>query len=165
MKTTPLESKIAEIVRPVAADLGLEVVSVRLIGEGGGRNLQIMAENPQTRNLGLEDCTKLSKAVSAVLDVEDPIEGAYRLEVSSPGIDRVLTRLQDFDVYNGFEVKIELDSPSSTGQKRFKGRIGGLKGETITIITDQGEIEFPFGIIQKAKLVLTDDLIKATANS
>ena len=165
MKATPLESKIAEIIRPVASDMGLDLVSVKLIGEAGGRNLQIMAENPETRNLGLEACASLSKAISAVLDVEDPIEGAYRLEVSSPGIDRVLTRLKDFETYSGFEAKIELDTPSSTGQKRFKGKIGGLKGETITIVTEQGEVEFTFGSIQKAKLVLTDDLIKATANS
>lgn len=165
MKTTPLESKIAKIIDPVVNDHGLSLVSVKIVGEGGSMNVQIMAENPQTKNLGLEDCTKLSKAVSAVLDVEDPIQGAYRLEISSPGIDRPLTRLADFESFTGFEARVETDMANENGQKRFKGILKGLKGETILMDTEKGAVEIPFGSINKAKLILTDELIKATANN
>ena len=165
MKTTPLESKIANIISPVVNDHGLSLVSVKIVGEGGSTNVQIMAENPATRNLGLEDCTKLSKAVSAVLDVEDPIQGAYRLEVSSPGIDRPLTRLEDFENFVGFEARVETDMPNENGQKRFKGTLKGLNGENILIETELGSFEIAFSSINKAKLLLTDELIKATANT
>lgn len=165
MKTTPLESKIARIINPVVNDQGLELVCVKIVGEGGSLNVQIMAEDPKTKNLGLDECTKLSKAVSAVLDVEDPIQGAYRLEISSPGIDRPLTRLQDFENYTGFEARVETDMPNENGQKRFKGILKGLNGENILIETEQGSAEIPFGSVNKAKLLLTDELIKATANN
>ena len=165
MKTTPLESKIANIISPVVNDHGLSLVSVKIVGEGGSTNVQIMAENPATRNLGLEDCTKLSKAVSAVLDVEDPIEDNYVLEVSSPGIDRPLTRLEDFENFVGFEARVETDMPNENGQKRFKGTLKGLNGENILIETELGSFEIAFSSINKAKLLLTDELIKATANT
>lgn len=165
MKTTPLEARILALTAPVAQDLGLEVVCVRMIGEAGSRNLQIMAENPATRKLGIDECTKLSKAVSAVLDVEDPIEGAYRLEVSSPGIDRPLVRLQDFENYKGYEARLETDMPNANGQKRFRGRIKDVDGEIISVNTEQGEVQIPFGSLSKAKLILTDDLINGTAAS
>src|SRR5688572_7979945 len=126
MKATPLENRIADIVRPAIQDLGLELFCVRIIGEGGSRNVQIMAENPATKKLGIEECTQISKTVSALLDVEDPIDGTYRLEVSSPGIDRLLLTLEDFESYKGFEAKLETDVPSETGQKRFKGVLKGL---------------------------------------
>lgn len=164
MKTTPMESKIAEIVRPVVTDLGLELVCVRIIGEKGGQNVQVMAEDPATKKLGIEDCTKLSKAISTLLDVEDPIQGAYRLEISSPGIDRPLLKIDDFETYAGFEAKLETDMPNETGQKRFKGVLKGVKDQKILIDTDQGSTEIPFGSLTKAKLVLTDKLIKETAN-
>lgn len=167
MRMTPLESKISKIAEPVVQDLGLSLVCVKVLSENGAQNVQIMAENPETRRLGIDDCTKLSKAIAAVMDVEDPINGAYRLEVSSPGIDRPLLKLEDFESYKGFEVKLETDTPIDvvTGQKRFRGRIKGTEGEVIKISTDQGPAEIPFGLIAKAKLVLTDELIKATANS
>ena len=164
MKTTPMESKIAEIVRPVVTDLGLELVCVRIIGEKGGQNVQVMAEDPATKKLGIEDCTKLSKAISTLLDVEDPIQGAYRLEVSSPGIDRPLLKIDDFETYAGFEAKLETDMPNETGQKRFKGVLKGIKDQKVLIDTEQGSAEIPFGSLTKAKLVLTDKLIKETAN-
>lgn len=165
MKQTPLEMKIEQIIQPVIADLGLELVSVRIIGEGGSRNVQIMAEDPKTRNLGVDQCAEISRAVSAILDVEDPIEGHYRLEVSSPGIDRVLIKPEDFARYAGFEARLETDTPLPTGQKRFKGILQGIENNIVKINTDQGEAEIPYGSIAKAKLVLTDALIKATANS
>lgn len=163
MKATPLENRIAEIARPAAQDLGLDIVCVKILGEGGGMNVQVMAENPKTRNLGVEDCTKLSRALSALLDVEDPITGSYRLEVSSPGIDRPLVRLEDFETYKGFEAKLESDAPAENGQKRFKGILRGVNGESVVIDTDQGTAEIPFHSLNKAKLVLTDKLIKETA--
>ncbi len=166
MKATPLENKIAELARPAAHDLGLEIVCVKIIGEGGSRNVQIMAENPQTRNLGVEDCAKLSKSVSVLLDVEDVIPGAYRLEVSSPGIDRPLVRLEDFETYKGLEARLETDGPvDASRQKKFKGILKGLKGNAIVIDTEQGTAEIPFDMLNKAKLVLTDQLIKTTATN
>lgn len=164
MQATPLEHRIAEIARPVAADLGLSIVQVKIIGEGGSRNVQIMAENPDTKRLGIDDCTKLSKALSAVMDVEDPIDGAYRLEVSSPGIDRPLVSEQDFETYKGFEVKLEVTIPHENGQKRFRGHIDSINDGIIVLNTDQGEAHIDFSALKKAKLVLTDELIKATAN-
>jgi ribosome maturation factor RimP len=165
MKQTPLESKIAQIVEPVIADLGLSLFSVKIIGEGGSRNVQIMAEDPATRNLGVEQCAQVSRAVSAVLDVEDPIDGHYRLEVSSPGIDRLLLKLEDFQTWSGFEAKVETDTPIETGQKRFKGILKGIENDIVKIDTEQGAAEIPFASIAKAKLVLTDQLIKATAKT
>lgn len=164
MRRTPLENKLEEIARPVAQDLGLNLVCVKIIGEGGSRNVQVMAENPETKRLGIDDCTKLSKALSVVLDVEDPIDGAYRLEVSSPGIDRLLVRPEDFETYKDLEVKLETYIPAENGQKRFRGYIRGIQNDVITLEMDEGTVEIDFSALSKAKLVLTDELIKATAN-
>ena len=132
MHSTPLENRIATIVRPVIADLGFALVQIKVNGE----LVQIMAEDPATHNLGVDDCAKISRAVSVVLDVEDPIKGAYRLEVSSPGIDRPLIRLTDFETYKGFEAKLETALPMPSGQKKFRGVLKGLEDETIKIETD-----------------------------
>lgn len=165
MKQTPLEHKITDIARPVIEDLGYNLVCVKIIGEGGSQNIQVMAENPKTKRLGIDDCTKISKALSAIMDVEDPINGAYRLEISSPGIDRPLIRLEDFETYKNLEVKIETSVPSENGQKRFRGMLKGIENEDqIALSTDQGDINIPYTSLSKAKLVLTDELIKATAN-
>jgi ribosome maturation factor RimP len=165
MKLTPLENKIAEIITPVLIDLGVALVSVKIIGEGGSRNLQIMAEDPTTHNLGVEKCAEVSRAVSAILDVEDPIEGHYRLEVSSPGIDRVLLKPEDFQTWAGFEARVETEMPLASGQRRFKGVLKGIENNVVRINTEQGEAEIPFADIAKAKLLLTDQLIKATAKT
>lgn len=164
MKTTPLEHRIAEIVQPVLSGLGLELVAVKMIGEGGSRNLQVMAEDPASKNLGIEQCAEASRALSAILDVENVIEGAYRLEVSSPGIDRPLVKPEDFKKYEGFEARLETDMPIATGQRRFKGILQGLENDMVKISTEQGDAALPLSTIIKAKLVLTDKLIKATAN-
>lgn len=164
MKQSPQEEKISNIVAPVIEDLGFSLYCVKIIGEDGGTILQIMAEDPATKRLGIDDCTKISRAVSAVMDVEDPIKSAYRLEVSSPGIDRILLRLEHFDVYKGFEAKLETDVPNDNGQKRFRGILGGLKDDRILVKTDTGEEEIPFANLSKAKLVMTEELIKMTAN-
>lgn len=165
MKRTPLESRIEEIITPVVKDAGLELVSVKITGEGGTRTVQVMAEDPATRNLPVGKCAELSRSLSAILDVEDPIEGTYRLEVSSPGIDRPLLKPKDFETYAGYEAKLETETPIATGQKRFKGILRGIEGDTVKITTEQGEAEIPYGSIAKAKLVLTDKLIKEMAQA
>lgn len=162
MRATPVELKIADIATPVAESLGLRLVCVRITGEGGAQNVQIIAENPLTRRLPLDDCTRLSRELSALLDVEDPVKSAYRLEVSSPGIDRLLISLEDFEIFSGFEAKIELDIPQD-GQKRFRGHLRGLDGDLIKLeMPDKGPVTLPYASIAKAKLVLTDELIAAT---
>lgn len=163
MRSTPLEQKVARIAAPVIEDLGFSLVQVKIRGEGGLQSVQIMAEDPVTKRLGIDDCTKISKALSAVLDVEDPINGRYMLELSSPGIDRPLVRLEDFETYKGYEAKIESDTPAENGQRKFRGILHGLEGENILITTEQGEAKVPFPSLTKAKLVLTDELIKKTA--
>lgn len=164
MRATPLENRINEIAEPVIADLGFSLVCTKIIGEGGSRSVQIMAEDPKTKRLGIDDCTKISRALSAIFDVEDPIDGAYRLEISSPGIDRPLVALKDFEDYKGFEAKLETSTPTENGQKRFRGKIQGTSEENVLIDTDQGTTEIPFDLLTKAKLVLNDELIKATSN-
>ncbi|MCC6598033.1 MAG: ribosome maturation factor RimP, partial [Alphaproteobacteria bacterium] len=136
MKATPLEQRIARIAAPVIEDLGFSLVQVKIRSEGGVQSVQIMAENPATKRLGIDDCTKISKALSAVLDVEDPINGRYMLEMSSPGIDRPLTRIEDFETYSGFEAKLETDVPAENGQKRYRGFLRGIEGESILLSTD-----------------------------
>lgn len=164
MKQSPQELKITHIVAPVIEDLGYALYCVKIIGEEGGTIVQIMAEDPATRRLGIDDCTKISRAVSATMDVEDPIRSAYRLEISSPGIDRPLITAEHFERYKGFEAKVETNMPNENGQKRFRGTIEGIQDSKILVKTDTGEESIDLGNIAKAKLVMTDDLIKATAN-
>ena len=164
MRYSPLEEKIVTIVTPVIEDLGFALHRVKITGELQSSVVQVMAEDPKTKNLGVDDAAKISRAISAVMDVEDPINGAYRLEVSSPGIDRMLIREKDFHDYKGFEAKLETLIPTETGQKRFRGKINGMKENNILVTTDQGDIEIPYASLAQAKLILTDELIKATAN-
>ncbi len=161
MEHTTLIKKIERTIAPMAQTMGYDLVRVSLIGAGSTRpTLQIMAERPDGTML-IDDCSRLSQAVSALLDVENLIDEAYNLEVSSPGIDRPLTRLKDFDRYAGFEARIELHSPIN-GQRKFKGVVRGLEGETILFETEQGAtVHLPFADVDKAKLVLTDELIRA----
>lgn len=160
MKQSPLENRISDIVRPVIEDMGYALVQAKMTSDDKRNILQILAEDPKTHNLGVDDCAKLSRAVSAMLDVEDPIAGAYTLEMSSPGIDRPLTRTQDFETYKGLEAKIELDMPIE-GQKKFRGFLQGLTEENeISLKTDQGMVAFSPDSVHKAKLVLTDALIE-----
>ena len=151
---------IAEIVEPALAAMGYRVIRVAL---GGGRRatLQIMAERIDDAPLTLDDCTLISHSVSALLDVADPIPGAYVLEISSPGIDRPLVRLDDYDRFSGFEARIELGAPVE-GRKRFRGRLLGTAGGDIRLATDAGETRLPFDAVARAKLVITDDLISAS---
>ena len=124
---------------------------------------QVMAERPDTRQLTLHDCARLSRRHSDVLDEADPIESAYRLEVSSPGIDRPLTRIQDFEDWKGHEAKIAL-SEKLDGRKQFTGDLIGREGDHILIdVQGLGETRLPFGLVHSAKLIMTDRLIEATA--
>jgi len=165
MESTPLTKKIKAAISPMAETMGFEIVRVLMVGVGSGRpTLQIMAEKPDGTML-LDDCSRLSQAVSAILDVEDIVDEAYVLEVSSPGIDRPLTRLKDFERYKGFEARVELDAPVN-GQKKFKGVLRGLSGEDIQLETETGVMAaLPFGAVVKAKLLLTDALIEHVQKS
>jgi len=156
-----IDQRIAEIIAPVIEGMGYELVRVRLMS-GKEQTLQIMAQKPDG-TIEVDECAEISTAVSAVLDVEDPILEAYTLEVSSPGIDRPLTRLKDFDQWNGYVAKIET-TELIDGRRRFKGALAGTEGEEVLIeIEEHGEpltIGLKFDWLSDAKLVLTDELIR-----
>lgn len=152
-----MDKRLAEIVIPVIEDMGFELVRIRLMG-GNTPTLQVMAERP-TGGIEVDDCGKISTAISATLDVEDPILDAYTLEVSSPGIDRPLTRLKDFDTYEGYEARVETDELIE-GRKRWRGILAGVEGDEILINVDEGTVGLKFDWLSEAKLILTDDLIK-----
>ena len=157
---TAMDRRLADIVTPVIEGLGFELVRIRLMG-GATRTLQIMADRPEG-GIEVDDCGEISIAVSAILDVEDPIEENFVLEVSSPGIDRPLTRLKDFEMWKGWEGRIET-TELIDGRRRFKGTLAGVEGDEVLI-----EIEEPGGAVTiglqfewlaDAKLILTDELI------
>ena len=151
-----IDRRMAEIITPVIEDLGFELVRVRLMS-GKQTILQIMVDRPGG-GIEVDDCAEVSNAVSATLDVEDPILDTYALEVSSPGIDRPLTRLKDFDTFEGYEAKIET-TELIDGRRRFKGELAGVEGEEVLINIPEGTIGLQFDWLSDAKLVLTDDLI------
>jgi len=154
----PVTEKICTMLAPSLEAMGYDIVRVQLSGNKRW-TLQIMAERRDGDGMSVDDCETISHAVSALLDVEDPIEGAYNLEVSSPGIDRPLTRPQDFNRFAGFEAKVETDRLVE-GRKRFRGRLIGIDEDDSVRIKD-GEAEFaiPLAAIARAKLVLTDELL------
>lgn len=157
-----LPARIAAIVEPALEDRGFRLVRVAISGREG-KTVQVMAERPDG-TMTIEDCEAISREVSALLDVHDPVAGAYRLEVSSPGIDRPLVRASDFEDWAGHEAKIELKEPIE-GRKRFRGRLEGFEGGEVRIEVDLGEggrqvIGLPVGLIAEAKLLLTEDLIR-----
>ena len=152
-----IDRRMAEIITPVIEDLGYELVRVRLMS-GKTTMLQIMADKPDG-GIEVDDCAAISTAVSAVLDVEDPIVDEYTLEVSSPGIDRPLTRIKDFEMFEGYEAKLET-AEMIDGRKRFKGMLAGVEGEDVLINVEEGTIGLQFDWPAEAKLVLTDELIK-----
>ena len=152
-----IDRRIAEIITPVVEDMGFEVVRIRLM-TGKESILQVMAQSPDG-TIEVDDCGKISTAISAVMDVEDPILDAYNLEVSSPGIDRPLTRLKDFVQWEGFEAKIETDELID-GRRRFKGQLAGVEGDEVLITISEGTIGLKFEWLSDAKLVLTDELIR-----
>jgi ribosome maturation factor RimP len=152
-----LVNDIARMITPSIEAMGFELVRVQLSGNQR-RTLQIMAEPHDGRQMSVDDCADLSRAISAVLDVEDPISDGYSLEVSSPGIDRPLTRSKDYERFAGHEAKIETNEPVD-GQKRFRGTIVNLTDGNLRLMTETGEVTLPLTVIHKAKLVLTDALI------
>ena len=157
---TAIDRRLADIVQPVIEGLGFELIRLRLMG-GKTRVLQIMADRPDG-GIGVDECGDISTAVSAVLDVEDPLEDNYVLEVSSPGIDRPLTRLKDFEMWKGWEARIET-TELIDGRRRFKGTLAGVEGEEVLIALDEGKetviIGLQFDWLSDAKLILTDELI------
>jgi ribosome maturation factor RimP len=155
---------LTQMIAPHVADMGLSLVRVKMFGGESDPVLQVMAERPETRQLVIEDCAELSRRISETLDAEDPIEEAYRLEVSSPGIDRPLTRLSDFVDWEGFDARLRL-TETVQGRKQVDGRLGGIIDEDILITTPktQETLHIPFAVVGSAKLLLTDKLIKATA--
>ncbi|MDQ3079344.1 MAG: ribosome maturation protein RimP [Pseudomonadota bacterium] len=158
---------IAAMIKPAAKALGLDLVRVAMIGGKSDPTLQVMAERPDTRQLSIDDCADLSRAISEIFDPleeagRDPIEGAYRLEVSSPGIDRPLTRRGDYADWAGHEARIKFVAPIDTA-KQVSGIIEGIDGDTVRITTPKGERLVAFANIASAKLMLTDKLINATA--
>jgi ribosome maturation factor RimP len=157
-----------EMIEPAARAEGLELVRVKMMGGTTDPTLQIMAERPDTRQLTLEDCARLSRRLSELLDAaeaegRDPIPHAYRLEVSSPGIDRPLTRLKDYADWQGHEARIVL-AEKLDGRKVFSGILAGTEGDTVLVdVQGLGPTGLPFAAIQSAKLAMTDKLIAATA--
>jgi len=153
---------LTALIEPEVKALGFDLVRIRLFGSGDEHTLQIMAEDPKTKQLVIEDCAAISRRLSDVLDETDPIEEAYRLEVSSPGIDRPLTRLHDFIEWAGHEAKISA-SEIVDGRKSFRGVLNGVEGDDI-LFTDakSGDVVIPFALVSDAKLLLTDALLSAT---
>lgn len=162
VRESGLAARVAAIAEPVARDLGFRLVRVKISGRDGC-TVQVMAERPDGE-MSVDDCADLSRALSPALDVEDPIDRAYNLEISSPGIDRPLVRRSDFERWAGHEAKIEL-AVALDRRKRFRGRIAGLDGETVRVaLLDQPEgevVAVPLEDIAEARLVLTDELVTA----
>lgn len=158
---TSMDRRMAEIVTPSIEALGFEVVRIRVMG-GKSNTLQIMAERPDG-GIDVDECAQISNAISVLLDVEDPLEEAYALEVSSPGIDRPLTRLKDFETFEGYEAKMET-TEMIDGQRRFKGVLAGVEDGEVLVNLEQGADTVTVGLnfdwLSDAKLVLTDELIK-----
>lgn len=152
--------RISQIIAPAIEGMGYEVVRVQISGTQRPI-LQVMAERTDGTAMTVDDCADISRTVSALLDVEDPIKGTYTLEVSSPGIDRPLTRLKDFGRFAGFEARIETRLPID-GRKRFRGHLRGTQDGHVKVETQEGPVEIPYDAIQKAKLILTEDLIDAS---
>ena len=157
------QEALEELIAPTLAAMGYSLVRVRLF-DGGAPRLQVMVERDDETAVTVQDCALASRALSVLLDVEDPIPGGYQLEISSPGIDRPLVRRRDFERFAGFEAKVETSVPID-GRRRFRGRLLGVDGDTVRIaLGDAGEAALPLAAIREAKLMLTDDLIRASLN-
>jgi ribosome maturation factor RimP len=157
-----VESKIATLIEADIEKAGYHLVRVHISGNGKYAGLQIMAERHDGVGMTVDDCAVISRQVSEKIEAEKDLADRYDLEVSSPGIDRPLTKLQDYPRFQGHVAKVELSAPVD-GQKRFQGKIVQVAGEEIEFKTDKGSVNVKFALIEKAKLVLTDDLLKAAA--
>jgi ribosome maturation factor RimP len=154
-----MPTKINSLIEPTLEDMGYELVRTRLSGDTN-KTLQIMVERIDGVIINVDDCAQASRAISALLDVEDPISDAFTLEVSSAGIDRPLIKLKDFARFEGYEVRIEATRPID-GRRRFKGRITGVEGDVVAIATENGNFSIRHGDIMRAKLLMTDELISS----
>ena len=152
-------SEIEQLIAPALTAMGFDVVRIQLSGECRAR-LQIMVECRDRSPVSVQHCSEVSRAAGKILDVEDPISSTYILEVSSPGIDRPLTRLRDFSRFAGFEAKVETEV-TIEGRRNFRGRLLGVEEETVRLATDVGQVVLPYAAVRKAKLVLTDRLVAA----
>ena len=152
-----MDKKLAELLNPILEDLGFEMVRIRL-SSGDPSTLQIMADRLNGQ-IGVDDLANINTSIGTILDVEDPITENYTLEISSPGIDRPLTRKKDFDSYQGFEVKIET-TELIDGRRRFKGILAGISNDEVLINLEEGTVGLKFNWLSDARLVLSDDLIK-----
>lgn len=159
----PLAEQVAALIEPTVAGMGFELVRVQFMDGKKSKLLQIMAERPEG-GISLDDCTQISRQLSALLDVEDVIPGEYSLEVSSPGIDRPLVKLADYVRFIGHLAKIETLLPVD-GRKRFTGELKAVEGEAVIVTVDNKDVALPFADIGSAKLVLTEKLIKGLAGS
>jgi ribosome maturation factor RimP len=148
---------ISQLIEPSLAAMGYRVVRV-VLTSGRRTTLQVMAERVDEMPMTVDDCAMISQSVSALLDVADPIPGAYTLEISSPGLDRPLTRAEDYVRFSGYEVRIELNT-SVEGRKRFRGRLLGTADGQARLATEAGELRLPLAAIAKAKLIITEDLL------
>ena len=154
-----LADRIAALIEPSLTAMGYDLVRVQIDGKRQLR-LQIMAERSDGSGMGVEDCAAISRHVSALLEVEDPIEGSYTLEVSSPGIDRPLIKAADYTRFAGHVAKVEMRH-ARDNRRRFTGTIKGLEGEAVVLDTEEGSVSLPLAEIERAKLVLTDALLKS----
>ena len=158
-----VESKITDLIAGDVSAGGYDLVRVQIKGGGKYATLQVMAERQDGVGMMVDDCAKLSRAISEKLEADKDLADRYDLEVSSPGIDRPLVRLQDYARFQGHVAKVELEAPVE-GQKKFQGKIARVSGDAIEFGTDKGTVNVSFDAIEKAKLVLTDDLLKAAAS-
>jgi len=155
-----LPRRIETMIAPTVEDMGFSVVQVRLLGKEA-LNLQVMIDRQDGTKIVVDDCAAVSRAVSAILDVEDPISAAFTLEVSSPGVDRPLVRPADYERFAGFEVKVELDRPLD-GRRRFRGKLLGIKDDMVKLDLQGETVELAYPDIRRAKLVITDELLAAS---
>ncbi|MBR1777209.1 MAG: ribosome maturation factor RimP [Alphaproteobacteria bacterium] len=158
-----LNDTLNELIEPICDQMGYDLVRLQLQGGNSRKVLQIMAERKDRQAMTVDDCADLSRAISPALDEKDPIEDNYTLEVSSPGIDRPLVKLNDFDRFKGFEAKIEALTLIN-GRKRFSGRLQGVDGDDVVLLFENEDVRIPFDQIAKAKLILTDELLAAFAS-
>ncbi|MBR6232071.1 MAG: ribosome maturation factor RimP [Alphaproteobacteria bacterium] len=151
---------VVKTIEPALTDMGYELVRVTIQGKEL-QTLQIMAERADRKEMGLDDCTKISRTASALLDVADPFPGKWVLEVSSPGIDRPLIKLADYERFHGEHAKIELNTEIN-GRRRFKGVLKGIKNQSVLLDFEAAELELPFNQIQHAKLTLPEEIFNLT---
>ena len=158
-----LNETLNALVEPICDKMGYDLVRLQMQGGNSRKVLQIMAERKDRKAMTVDDCADLSRAISPVLDENDPIEDNYTLEVSSPGIDRPLVKLNDFDRFKGFEAKVEALSLIN-GRKRFSGKLQGIEDQDVILLFEGENVRIPFAQIAKAKLVMTDELLAAFAS-